>query len=177
MKGGKVIEVSKTKLDRVLLIKLEVFEDHRGEYTETYNEELYKKSGINVKFVQDDISVSIKHVLRGIHGDSETWKLISCLYGKLYLVVVDCDKDSKYFGKWQSFVLSEKNRMQVLVPPNYGNGHLVLSSKAIFHYKQSTYYNPEKQFTFKWDDPQFDIWWPVNSPILSQRDEAGHYVK
>lgn len=170
------MERFKTKLDGVLLIKLDVFEDHRGEYVETYNEELYRKNGIDVKFIQDDISVSTKNVLRGIHGDSETWKLISCLYGKFYLVVVNCDVDSGNFGKWQSFVLSDRNRLQVLVPPKYGNAHLILSDKAIFHYKQSTYYDPTKQFTYKWNDPKLDIWWPIKNPILSQRDEVGHYV-
>ena len=171
-----MIEFSKTKLDNVLLIKLDVFEDYRGEYVETYNEELYGKNGIDIKFVQDDISLSTKNVLRGIHGDPETWKLISCLYGKFYLIAVNCDVESENFGKWQSFVLSDVNRLQVLVPPKYGNAHLILSDKAIFHYKQSTYYNPEKQFTYKWNEPKFKIWWPIKNPILSQRDEEGHYV-
>jgi len=167
-----MIEVSKTDIDGVLLIKLSIFEDHRGEYIETYNEALYKEKGIDTKFVQDDISVSNKNVLRGIHGDNETWKLISCLYGRFYLVVVNCDIESKDFGKWQSFVLSEKNRLQVLVPPKHGNAHLALSNKTIFHYKQSTYYNRKKQFTYKWDNPKFNIWWPIKNPILSQRDES-----
>jgi dTDP-4-dehydrorhamnose 3,5-epimerase len=170
------MEITKTTLGDVLLIKLDVFEDYRGEYIETYNEELYRKKGINIKFVQDDISVSTKNVLRGIHGDSETWKLISCLYGKFYLVVVNCDVNSENFGKWESFVLSDVNRLQVLVPPKYGNAHLILSDKVIFHYKQSNYYNPAKQFTYKWNDPKFNIWWPVKNPVLSQRDEEGHYV-
>lgn len=167
------MKVSKTNLDGVLLIKLDVFEDFRGEYVETYNEALYRDNGVNVKFIQDDISVSSRNVLRGIHGDSETWKLISCLYGKFYLVVVNGDKQSRNFGKWESFVLSEKNRMQVLVPPNHGNAHLVLSDTAIFHYKQSTYYDRSKQFTYKWDDPELNIWWPIKNPILSIRDEGG----
>ena len=124
-----------------------------------------------MKFVQDDISVSSKNVLRGIHGDDQTWKLVSCLYGKFYLVVVNCDKQSIDFGKWQSFVLSDKSRLQVLVPPKYGNAHLVLSDMTIFHYKQSTYYEPSKQFTYKWDDSQLNIWWPIKNLILSQRDE------
>lgn len=170
------MEITKTKLDGVLLIKLDVFEDHRGEYVETYNENLYQKNGINVKLVQDDISVSTNNVLRGIHGDSETWKLISCLYGKFYLVVVNCDAESENFGRWQSFTLSDRNRHQILVPPKHGNGHLVLSEKAIFHYKQSSYYNPSGQFTYKWNDPKLNIWWPVKNPILSQRDELGHFV-
>lgn len=169
---GTRMKVLKTQLDGVLLIELDTFEDFRGEYVETYNERLYKENGINVKFVQDDISVSSKHVLRGIHGDAETYKLISCLYGKFYLVVVNCDKQSKDFSKWQSFVLSDKNRLQVLVPPKYGNAHLVLSEMSIFHYKQSTYYDRSRQFTYKWDDPRFNIWWPIKNPILSQRDES-----
>jgi len=167
------VEIRKTNLDGVLLIKLDVFEDFRGEYVETYNEALYRENGIDVKFVQDDISVSSRNVLRGIHGDSDTWKLISCLYGKFYLVVVNGDKQSRNFGKWESFVLSEKNRMQVLVPPNHGNAHLVLSDTAIFHYKQSSYYDRSKQFTYKWDDPMLNIWWPIKNPILSIRDEGG----
>ena len=168
-----MMEVSGTKLDGVLLIKLGVFEDHRGEYIETYNEALYKKNRVDVKFIQDDISVSTRNVLRGIHGDDCTWKLISCLYGRFYLVVVNCDTESKDFGKWQSFVLSDRNRLQVLVPPGYGNAHLVLSDMTIFHYKQSTYYDREKQFTYKWNDPKLNIWWPIKNPILSQRDKQG----
>lgn len=171
-----MIEVSKTNLEGVLLIKPSVFEDHRGQYVETYNEELYRKNGIPVKFVQDDISVSTKDVLKGIHGDAETWKLVSCLHGKFYLVVVNCDESSKGFGQWQSFVLSDVNRLQVLIPPKHGNGHLILTDMAIFHYKQSTYYNPRGQFTYRWDDPRFNIWWPVKNPVLSRRDEAGRYV-
>ena len=93
------MQVSKTEMEGVLLIRLGVFEDFRGEYIETYNEAIYNENGINVDFVQDDISVSSQNVLRGIHGDSETWKLISCLHGKFYLVVVNCDTESKSFGK------------------------------------------------------------------------------
>jgi len=169
------MEVSKTKLDGVLLVKPQVFEDFRGQYVETYNDKLYAEHGITAKFVQDDISVSSRHVLRGIHGDAETWKLVSCFYGKFYLVVVNCDKQSRSFGQWQSFVLSDANRLQVLIPPKHGNGHVVLSDQAIFHYKQSSYYNPSGQFTYRWDDPALKIWWPVKQPLLSQRDELGRF--
>ena len=168
-----MLEVKKTKLDGVLLIKPPtVFEDFRGTYVETYNEELYQQAGITVKLVQDDISTSSKHVLRGIHGDSETWKLVSCLHGKFYLVVLNHDKDSKQFGQWESFTLSDVNRLQVLIPPKFGNGHVVLSDTAIFHYKQNTYYNRAGQFTVVWNDPKFKMWWPVKNPIISQRDEG-----
>jgi dTDP-4-dehydrorhamnose 3,5-epimerase len=170
------MEVLATNLDEVLLIELDVFEDYRGEYVELYNKAFYRERVADIEFIQDDISISSRYVLRGIHGDPETWKLISCLYGKFYLVVVNCDTDSPSFGKWQSFVLSDVNRHQVLVPPMYGNAHLVLSDQAVFHYKQTTYYDPTKQFTYKWDDPRFNIWWPIKAPILSMRDEVGRYV-
>ena len=170
-----MIDVKTTKLEGVLLIKPDVFEDFRGEYVETYNEEAYNRHGITARFVQDDISVSSRHVLRGIHGDRKTWKLISCLHGKFYLVVVNGDEESPVFGAWESFVLSDRNRLQVLVPPKYGNGHLVLSETAIFHYKQSTYYDPGGQFTYRWDDSRLKLRWPVKNPILSRRDEQGHF--
>lgn len=170
------MKVEKTSLVGVLLIKPDIFEDFRGSYIETYNEKLYKENGITQSFIQDDISISTKNVLRGLHGDEETWKLISCMYGRFYFVVANCDKDSENFGKWESFILSAENRHQVLVPPKHGNGHLVLSDETIFHYKQTTYYNPRGQFTYKWDDPQLGIWWPSKNPILSRRDEEGRYV-
>lgn len=170
------MEVEKTQLDGVLLIKPHIFEDFRGEYVETYNEEEYIAKGITCKFIQDDISISTRNVLRGIHGDAETWKLISCMHGKFYFVVVNCDAESPDFGKWQSFTLSDKNRWQVLVPPKHGNGHLVLSESAIFHYKQTTYYNPKGQFTYTWNDPKLNIWWPIKNPIISRRDEEGRFV-
>jgi len=166
-----MIKVSKTNLDGVLLIKPDIFEDFRGQYIETYNEKLYGKKGISVKFIQDDIAVSFKNVLRGIHGDSKNWKLISCLHGKIYVVVVNCDTSSKNFGKWQSFELSDKNRQQVLIPPKHGNSYLTLSKMSIFHYKQSVYYNRTEQFTYKWNDPIFKIFWPIKKPILSKRDK------
>ncbi|MDO9530353.1 MAG: dTDP-4-dehydrorhamnose 3,5-epimerase family protein [Syntrophales bacterium] len=168
--------VEKTKLDGVLLIKLVGFEDHRGEYLELYNEKSYKSKGIDIDFVEDDISIATKGVIKGIHGDDCTWKLISCLHGKFYLVVINYDEQSKDFGKWQSFVLSDRNKHQVLVPPKHGNGHLCLSEKSIFYYKQSSYYDSSSQFTIKWNDPKFKIWWPIKTPILSQRDEIGHFV-
>jgi dTDP-4-dehydrorhamnose 3,5-epimerase len=168
--------VEKTELEGVLVVKPDVFRDQRGEYIETYNEELYKRQGIRARFIQDDISVSKKDVLRGIHGDDLTWKLISCLYGEFFLAVVNCDISSANFGKWLSFSLTDKNHFQVLVPPKYGNGHLVISETSVFHYKQSTYYDPKRQFTYKWNDPRLNIKWPIENPILSKRDEAGHYV-
>ena len=171
-----MIKVLKTKLKGVLEIQPSIFKDHRGQFGETYNQELYRKNGINVKFVEDDISISKKSVLRGIHADSKAWKLVSCIYGKIYVVIVNCNERSKDFGKWQSFLLSNKDKKQILIPPKYGCAHLVLSKEAIFTYKQSEYYDPKRQSTYKWNDPRFKIKWLIKNPILSERDKVGHYV-
>ena len=167
------LEIRETSLKGVkLIVPPTIFEDFRGSYVETYNRDLYKSGGITQDFIQDDISTSTKGVLRGIHGDQQTTKLVSCLQGSFYLVVVNNDESSDEFGKWESFTISDQNRLQVLIPPKFGNGHLVLSETAIFHYKQTTAYNRESQFTILWDDPEYNIWWPVKSPILSRRDSG-----
>ena len=166
------LDVKETELEGVTTIQPYVFEDFRGEFVETFNDKIYRAQGIDIKWVQDDISVSTRHVLRGIHGDAVTYKLLSCLHGKLYFVVVNCDTESPDFGQWQSFILSDVTRMQVLVPPKFGNAYLVMSDKAIFQYKQSSYYNRAGQFTYKWNDPQLDIWWPIQDPIVSIRDQG-----
>ena len=169
-----MMEVIESKLKGVKVIKPLVFEDFRGEYIETFNKEDYSKAGIDIEFIQDDISVSSYKVLRGIHGDEKTCKLVSCLHGSFYLVVLNNDPTSDQYLMWDSFTLSDKNRLQVFIPPKFGNGHLVLSEKAIFHYKQNTYYNQKGQFTYVWNDPSLKIWWPLKDPILSVRDETGH---
>lgn len=167
------MEITKTSLDGVLLITPPtVFKDSRGSYIETYNRKLYQEAGITIDFVQDDISVSERHVLRGIHGDADTWKLVSCLEGEFYLVVVNWDAASPQYMEWASFELSEDSHLQVLIPPRFGNGHVVLTDRAIFHYKQSTYYNRAGQFTLMWNDPRLNIQWPIDNPILSERDRG-----
>jgi dTDP-4-dehydrorhamnose 3,5-epimerase len=162
--------VKDTKLEGVKLIINAPFEDFRGMYREIYNEKYYE-SFSNVKFIQDDISTSRKNVLKGIHGDEITWKLVSCLYGAFYLVVVNNNKESFQYRQWESFTLSDKNNLQILIPAKFGNGHLILTDEAIFHYKQSTYYGEYEQFTIKWNDPELNINWPINNPILSDRDK------
>lgn len=167
------MEVFPTKLNSVLLIKPPtIFEDFRGQYVETYNKNVYYSSGIPIEFIQDDISMSYRYVLRGIHGDNKTWKLISCLYGTFYFVVVNNDPDSSQYRQWASFTLSDTNRLQVLVPPKFGNGHLVMSERAIFSYKQTTEYDRASQFTIHWNDPTLKIWWPIRTPIVSERDQG-----
>lgn len=166
------IVVHKTDFSEVLLVQPSIFEDHRGTFVETYNVKDYLKHGINVEFVRDDISTSSRHVLRGIHYDNKTWKLIQCLYGRFYFVVVDMREESSQYLKWQSFILSGNNQTQILVPPGFGNGHLVLSDHCIFHYKMSEYYDPDNEKILRWDDPRADIFWPIKNPQLSYKDSV-----
>ena len=164
------ITVTKTELNDVILIKPSIFEDHRGMYVETFNEVDYKQNNINIKFVRDDVSTSSKNVLRGLHYDNKTWKLIHCMYGKIFFVVADMRKYSDQYLKWQSFILTSDNRHQVLVPPGFANGHYVLSDHCIFHYKMSEYYDPENEKGVKWNDPKLGIFWPADHPMLSEKD-------
>jgi dTDP-4-dehydrorhamnose 3,5-epimerase len=165
--------VEQTSLEGVLLITPDTFRDHRGTYSETYNMESYLREGIPQIFVQDDISVSYRNVLRGIHVDNETWKLVSCPSGTLWLAVVNLNPRHPQYHQWEGFALFGTNYRQVLIPPMFGNGHLVTSETAVFHYKQSTYYNPNMQRTVAWNDPRIKIAWPLpfgEAPILSNRD-------
>ena len=165
------LRIQKTTLDGVLVVHpITQHEDFRGDYVETYNEELYRAAGITERYVQDDYATSTKHVLRGIHGDAKTIKLISCLYGRIYVVVVNNDPESAQFQKWQSFTLSDVNRIQIRIPAKFGNAYLVMSDVSVFHYKQTTYYDRPGQFTIQWNDPAYKFWWPISNPILSQRD-------
>lgn len=170
VKNSLIIE--ETPLKGVKLITPPtIFDDFRGDYVEIYNQEIYKEGGIDIDFVQDDYATSRKNVLRGIHGDDKTAKLIKCLYGSLYAIIVNNDPSSEQFKQWTSFNLSCRNRKQVFVPPKFGTSYLVLSETAIFHYKQSCYYYEAKQFTIKWNDPEFNFWWPIENPITSFRDK------
>jgi dTDP-4-dehydrorhamnose 3,5-epimerase len=166
--------VTRSKTLGLCVFTPDVFTDHRGRFIETFNLDQFGVQGESVTFVRDAISTSSRHVLRGIHYDDCTWKLIQCLHGEIFFVVIDLRERSDTYLRWDSFTLSDENRLQVLVPPHHGNGHLVLSPSCIFHYKLSEYYNPERERIFKWDDPRAGINWPVNDPILSHKDALGY---
>jgi len=173
------IEIS-SKINDLKIITPTVFYDFRGEYVETFNQNGYvffDCNGKKVEFVEDDISLSRQNVLRGLHGDTKTWKLIQCLSGEFYFVVVDMRANSSTYLNWESFTLNERNRKQVIVPAGCANGHLCLSERCIFSYKQSQYYDGmENQFTVRWNDPKLNIHWPINNPILSQRDSITGFL-
>ena len=148
------------------------FEDYRGElYT------LYKQEDFDLFFNHDKVSISRKHTLRGLHGDAKSWKLVTCLAGEIYLVVVDNRPQSPNYLKWDSIMLTSKNRKSVLIPPMFANGHLILSNEATFFYKWSytgKYPDVKDQFTLSWDNPEIGIDWPISNPIMSKRDKLGN---
>ena len=161
---------------KVKKIIINPFVDQRGYLWTSWKVGSFKK----IKFNHDKFSLSKKNVLRGLHGDNKTWKLISCPYGKLLLVVVNYEKKSKDFLKWNSWVLSQQNGLQILIPPNYANGHLCLSKECLFHYKLSytgSYVDTKKQFSIKWNDPKLNIKWNIKKPILSNRDQNSKLLK
>ena len=157
------------KFKEVLVMSPDVHTDYRGDLWTIWNK---KNSKIN--FNHDKVSTSRKNVLRGIHGDFKSTKLITCLYGELYFVVVDNRKESNTFLQWDSMILNDRNRKSVLIPPGFGNAFLVLSKESVFFYKWSylgDYPDVNDQFTIKWNDPKVNIDWPIKNPILQLRDK------
>ena len=154
----------------------DVFHDVRGEYINTFNTKDY--AFLNEEFVEDDFSVSRKNVLRGMHGDPETKKLIQCLHGSILLGVADLRADSPSYLHTRLYALNDKNRHQVLVPEGCVNGHLVLSDSCIFSYKQTKLYSgAANQISVRYDDPWLEIPWRVENPLLSERDANALYLK
>ena len=147
-----------------------IYTDCRGDLLTLWNRDEFKPL---LDFKHDKISSSRKHVIRGMHGDNKSWKLTTCLSGEMYFVVVDNRHESPNYLKWDWIMLDDKTRKQILTPPRFAIGFLVLSKQAILHYKwayEGAYADTDTQFTLKWDDPKIGIHWPVTSPILSDRD-------
>jgi dTDP-4-dehydrorhamnose 3,5-epimerase len=166
------MRIIKTEIQGLKLIEPYIHEDYRGTNFEAFNVNEYTNAGMYPMpdFVVDSISTSRKHVLRGIHGDDRTTKLVSCLYGTIYMIVIDRRPNSQTYNNWLSFNLSDRNKHQLLIPPGCGNGHLVMSDECVFSYKLDKYYDRKSQFTIKWNDPIHDFFWPIKNPILSERD-------
>ena len=156
-------------INGVVVREQDAFTDYRGDlYT------VWKDGDFDLNFNHDKVSTSRKHVLRGIHGDHKSWKLVTCLYGEIYFVIVDNRESSDTLLQWESMMLSDRNRKQVLIPPGVGNGFLVMSHHSVFHYKWSyagEYADVDQQFTIRWDDPIVGVDWPIDNPILSKRDK------
>jgi dTDP-4-dehydrorhamnose 3,5-epimerase len=151
-----------------------VYREYRGEIFTTYHSEAHPVNAILPKSVSvhGRFSKSYAGVLRGLHYDNKTWKLVQALVGDIYLIVLDVRDSSPTFGEWESYVITERTRDQVLVPPGFANGHFALTD-CVFHYNlfyEGEYVDENKQGVIKWNDERFNIEWPTNSPMLQRRD-------
>ena len=166
------MNVKETKLPGVLVLEPDVFSDDRGFFLETWNSKRYEKAGIKGSFVQDNVSFSKKGVLRGLHFQypQSQDKLVQVLSGEVVDVAVDIRKDSPTFGQWVSEVLSNANHRQMYIPSDFAHGYCVTSETAVFSYKCTDFYNPGSEGGIIWNDPDINIDWPMEEPILSSKD-------
>jgi len=165
--------IQKTDLDPVLLIKPEPHRDARGEFVEVFREHIFREAGIDVSFVQDNISKSKKNALRGLHYQlppSSQVKLVMVPCGTILDVVVDMRQNSPTFKQHYSAVLSEENRHMLYVPTGFAHGFSVLSEEATVYYKCNDYYSKELERGVRWDDPELNIDWDISDPVLSEKD-------
>ncbi len=167
------MNVIETELPGVLLIEPRVFGDARGFFIETWNQSRYADAGLPDRFVQDNLSLSRKGVLRGLHYQhpSPQGKLVSVVLGEVFDVAVDVREGSPTQGKWTSAVLSSENHRQLFIPEGYAHGFLVLSETALFAYKCTDLYQPHCEGSIAWNDPDLGIDWPVSDPIVSAKDQ------
>ena len=166
------MKVSEASLGGVLIIEPDVFGDTRGFFMETFHKKRYRELGIEVTFVQDNISYSVRGTLRGLHFQRPhaQAKLVQVLRGEVFDVAVDIRLGSPTFGQWTAARLSDKNRQQLFVPEGFAHGFCVLSETALVMYKCSDFYAPDSELGIFWGDPDLGIDWPVQHPLLSEKD-------
>ena len=166
------MEVSETKLPGVLVVEPKVFGDERGFFMETWNEARYKEAGLPYEFVQDNLSYSQHGVLRGLHfqNPNQQGKLVYVLQGEVFDVAVDIRAGSPHFGEWTGTTLSAENKRQFYIPEGFAHGFVVLSDAALFAYKCTDRYNGQAEGSVLWSDPEIGIEWPIERPILSEKD-------
>jgi dTDP-4-dehydrorhamnose 3,5-epimerase len=163
-----------TEISGVYILKPSISEDARGNiWTSFLNDEVEKLLPRDLYFKHDKFSTSKHNVLRGIHGDTKSWKLVTCVHGEIQQVVVDCRKDSSTYKQWQSFIINQHNQLLILIPPHMGNAYYVNSENAVYHYKLAytgNYIDADEQFSLSWNDDSIGINWLSENPFLSNRD-------
>ena len=171
------MSVVRTDLPDVLVFEPKVFPDRRGHFLESYNRQRFNEAtGLEVQFVQDNQSFSVRNVLRGLHYQirQPQGKLVQVLLGEIYDVVVDLRRRSATFGKWTALHLSSATHRMLWVPVGFAHGFLVLSEHALVQYKVTDFYAPEHERTIRWNDPDLAIKWPLASdPVMNQKDAVG----
>lgn len=175
------MQLKERKLKGVFEVQLESREDERGFFMRVYDDEIFKKHGIHRNWVQENHSLSIdKGIIRGMHFQfpphSET-KLVRAVGGEIYDVFIDIRKNSPTFGQWDSIILSADNKKMIYIPRGFAHGFCTLSKDCEILYKVDNYYTPGSEGTIRWDDPSLEIDWPVNNPILSEKDSKSKGFK
>jgi dTDP-4-dehydrorhamnose 3,5-epimerase len=165
----------KLDIPEVILVTSKPFADERGFFLESFKDSEFSINGIKTKFVQDNFSHSLKGVLRGLHYQKNTKaqaKLVTALTGKIFDVAVDIRKYSPTYGKWIGEILSDQNHKSLYIPEGFAHGFCVLSKDADVFYKVNNEYSPENERGILWNDPQINIKWPIDTPILHKKDSA-----
>jgi len=169
------MKVTTGEIPGLLMFEPAVLGDARGFFLELWSRARYAEAGLDVDFVQDNLSLSAQGILRGLHfqNPNPQGKLVSVLSGEVFDVVVDLRRSSPMFGRWEGINLSGESKRQVYVPPGCAHGFVVLSATALFHYKCTASYSPKDEISLRWDDPDLGIRWPVAQPQLSAKDQTG----
>ena len=173
------MQVEKTELPGVLIIKPRVFGDDRGFFMETYNKATFSQHSLPDTFVQDNHSRSARGGLRGLHYQYPQWqgKLVRCVRGEIFDVAVDIRRDSPNFGKWHGEMLSEENKRQLYIPPGFAHGFCVTSDIAEVTYKCTTVYKPSDDAGVRWNDPDIAVEWPIADGKVSDKDANAPFLK
>ena len=173
------MKITRCEIEGLLIIEPKVFGDARGFFMETWNAQRYREAGLDVHFVQDNLSSSRHGTLRGLHfqNPNSQGKLVWAIEGEVFDVAVDLRRRSPTFGRWFGLNLSVQNRLQFYIPPGFAHGFTVLSETALFAYKCTDFYSPKDEMTLLWDDPDVGVKWPVREPVLSDKDRKGVRLK
>lgn len=171
----------KTKIEGLVIVEPKVFGDHRGFFMESWSERAFAEAGLNYTFVQDNHSSStVKGTLRGIHfqrGDKAQAKLVRCVRGRVLDVAVDLRPGSPTYKKWVAVELSEENKRMVMIPRGFGHGFVTLTDNVEFLYKADNPYAPESEGGIRWNDPELNIDWGLQNPVLSDKDKVNPFLK
>lgn len=173
------MNILETKIPGLLIIAPKVFGDSRGFFLETWSKQKYKEVGIDLDFVQDNMSFSTKGVLRGLHfqNPNAQGKLVSVVQGEVFDVAVDIRDGSPTFGEWAGVMLSGEKHNQFWIPPGFAHGFCVVSDTAYFTYKCTDIYNPSADGGVLWNDPEIGIQWPLDEVLLSEKDKVHPLLK
>ncbi len=172
------MKIIDTDLPDVKLIEPDVFEDARGCFYESFNQRAFAQGGLDLRFVQSNVSVSCRGVLRGLHYQQPNaqGKLVTVLEGEAYDVAVDIRRGSPTFGRWTATVLNERNRRQFWIPAGYAHGFVALSERAVFFYQCTALYDRASDLNLRWNDARMAIDWPVANPLLSDKDASAPFL-